>query len=385
MTIGSSPASTVAPEQRGGSAWRLRQQPDLKSFEERGAGYQPDFDLMHTDMLRFFADLVSELGGDPQALLEDVGIAPSILSNGKSSLSYRSMVNLLEHAAAQLQCTDSGMRLASRQGGGQVFGPVGVVMKNCNTFGEGLDYVQKHFHAVSLVARMRFEQDRPGHKLFVGHEILLDRLVHKRQAVEQALLLGHLNALEITGGQARVREVLFRYQPLSSLSTYRRYFGCDVRFEQMEDGVVFSERDLLCRTVDPDAQLYEMATSFIDARFTRVAPPMHIQVRAVILQLIGTEDCGNERVAAELCLHPRTLHRRLKAEGKSFEGIKDEVRRDVALSYLQQTDLPLPLIAEKLGYAEHSVLSRSCFRWFCASPSQLRSQTGPAATGLRRS
>ncbi len=384
MTIGSSPDCPVVQEQRARHPWLVRREPDPTSFEEHGTVYQPGFDLVHTDMLRFFTDLVNDLGGDPQALMLDVGIDPSLLATGKATLSYRSMITLLEHAATQLQCTDFGMRLASRQGGGQVFGPIGVVMKNSNTFGEGLDYVQKHFHAVSLVARMRFEQDRAGHKLFVGHEILLERLVNKRQAVEQALLLGHLNALEITGGQARVREVLFRYQPLSSLSTYRRYFGCDVRFEQAEDGVVFSERDLQCRTVDPDAQLYEMATSFIDARFTRVAPPMHIQVRAVILQLIGTEDCGNERVAAELCLHPRTLHRRLKVEGKSFEGIKDEVRRDVALSYLQQTDLPLPLIAEKLGYAEHSVLSRSCFRWFCASPSQLRSQTGRYARDHRR-
>jgi AraC-like DNA-binding protein/predicted DNA-binding protein (UPF0251 family) len=341
-----------------------------------GTGYPPGFDLVHTDTLRFFSDLVIDLGGDPNALMLDVGIDPALLANGKSSISYRLMVNLLEQAAVQLQCSDFGMRLASLQGGGQVFGPVGVVMKNCNTFGEGLEYVQKHFHAVSLVARMRFEQDRAAHKLFVGHEILLDRLLHKRQAIEQALLLGHLNALEITGGQARVREVLFRYQPLSSLNTYRRYFGCDVRFDQQEDGVVFSERDLLCPTAEPDAQLYEMATSFINARFTRVTPPMHIQVRAVILQLLGTEECGNERVASELCLHARTLHRRLKVEGKSFEGLKEEVRRDVALSYLQQTDLPLPLIAEKLGYAEHSVLSRSCFRWFGASPSQLRSRTG---------
>jgi len=197
------------------------------------------------------------------------------------------------------------------------------------------------------------------------------------------MLLGHLNALEITGGQARVREVLFRYQPLSSLSTYRRYFGCDVRFDQEQDGVVFSSGSAL-PTVDRDVQLYEMATSFIDTRFTRVSPPMHIQVRALILELIGTEECSNERVAAKLCLHPRTLHRRLQAEGKSFEGIRDEVRRDVALSYLQQTDLPLPLIAEKLGYAEHSVLSRSCFRWFSASPSQLRSQRGRCARERRR-
>jgi AraC-like DNA-binding protein len=354
------------------------------SIAEHRSGYEAGFELVHTDMLRFFPDLVDELGGDPQALMRDVGIHPSILSTRKSSLGYRSMVNLLEHAATQLQCADFGMRLASLQGGGQVFGPVGIVMRHSHTFGAGLDYVRKHIHAVSLAARMRFEQDRPGHKLFVGHEILLDRLLHKRQAVEQAMLLAHLNALEITGGQARVREVLFRYQPLSSLSTYRRYFGCDVHFDQMEDGVIFSERDLLCPTVDPDAQLYEMATSFINTRFTRVAPPMHAQVRAVILQFMGTEECNNERVAAEICLHPRTLHRRLKTEGKSFEGIKDEVRRDAALSYLQQTDLPLPQIAEKLGYAEHSVLSRSCLRWFSASPRQLRSQAARCSRGPRQ-
>lgn len=358
---------------------------ELSSIAEQAAGgYEASLDLVHTDTLRFFPDLVSELGGDPQALMRDVGIDPAIFSTGKSGLRYRAMVNLLEHAAEQLQCADFGMRLASLQGGGQVFGPIGVVMKNSSTFGDGLHYVQKHFHAVSLAFRMRSEEDRPGHKLFVGHEILLERLPHKRQATEQAMLLGHLNALDITGGRARVREVLFRYQPLSSLSTYRRYFGCDVRFDQAEDGVVFSEWDLNCPTVNPDAQLYEMATSFIDKRFTRVTPPMHTQVRAVILQFIGTEHCSNERVAAELCLHPRTLHRRLKAEGKSFEGIKDEVRRDVALSYLQQTDIPLPRIAEKLGYAEHSVLSRSCLRWFSASPRQLRSQAGRCKYGHLR-
>jgi AraC-like DNA-binding protein len=344
--------------------------------DDQGTEYEASFSPVHTDMLRFFPELVEDLGGDPRALLRDVGLDPAILAAGRLSLNYRQMINLLEHAASELQCGDFGLRLAALQGGGQVFGPIGVVMKNSRTLGDGLDYVQKNFHAVSLAGRMRIESHRAGHKLFVGHEILLGGLLHKRQFVEQALLLAHLNAQEITGGQARVREVLFRYRPVSSLSTYRRYFGCDVRFDQNEDGVVFAERDLQCPTVDPDEQLYEMATSFIATRFTRVTPPMHMQVRAVVLPLIGTEDCSNERVAADLCLHPRTLHRRLKVEGKSFDGIRDEVRRDVALSYLQQTDLALPLIAEKLGYAEHSVLSRSCFRWFSASPSQVRSQAG---------
>jgi AraC-like DNA-binding protein len=71
-------------------------------------------------------------------------------------------------------------------------------------------------------------------------------------------------------------------------------------------------------------------------------------------------------------MHPRTLQRRLRSEGRSFESIKDEVRRDVALRYLRQGDMPLTRVAEKLGYAETSVLSRSCYRWFEASALQLR-------------
>lgn len=339
------------------------------------------FELLHADTLRFFPELVAELGGDPAALLRQAGLDPAIFERG-AGLSYRSMVELLELAAAKLQQPDFGMRLARRQGGGKVFGIMGVVMKNSNTFGDAIDYASQHIYAHSLAARMRCERQRAEHRVFVGYEILLDRLPNKQQALEQALLLAHLNALEITGGQARVREVLFRHQPLSSARVYRDYFGCEARFDQKEDGVVFSEQDLSCPIVEPDVQLYEMATSFIDSRFTRVTPPMHAQVRGLILQHLGGEACTNDRVAAELCLHPRTLHRRLKAEGKSFEGIKDEVRRDVALRYLQQTELPLTRIAEKLGYAETSVLSRSCFRWFGVSPRQLRAQagrTGPVA------
>jgi AraC-like DNA-binding protein len=286
------------------------------------------------------------------------------------------VASLLELAAAELKRPDLGMRLASVQGGGRVFGPMGVAMENSNTLGEALAFVVDHIHAYCLAARMRLEPDPSTRRLFVPFDILLDRLPAKHQAMEQALLLAHLNAGRLTGGQARVREVLFSHQPVSPLRVYRDYFGCEVRFDQARDGVVFSEQDLRSPIVDPDVQLYEMAASFIETKFTRVKPPMYARVRGLILQYLGGEDCTNERVAADLCLHPRTLHRRLKAEGKSFEGLKDEARRDIALRYLQHTDMPLTRVAEKLGYAETSVLSRSCFRWFGAPPSRLRSPAG---------
>jgi AraC-like DNA-binding protein len=105
-----------------------------------------------------------------------------------------------------------------------------------------------------------------------------------------------------------------------------------------------------------------------------VQAPIHATVRALVLRYLGREDCTNDRVAAEMRLHPRTLQRRLRAEGTSFDEIKDEARRDVAWHYIKQSDLPMTQVAERLGYAEASVLSRSCYRWFAASPRALRAK-----------
>lgn len=99
---------------------------------------------------------------------------------------------------------------------------------------------------------------------------------------------------------------------------------------------------------------------------------MSTQVRSCIVRLLVEGDCTHKRVASVLGLHPRTLQRRLRQEGESFQSIKDSVRREVALRYLQQPDASLVHLTEILGYSETSVLSRSCNRWFATSPRRLR-------------
>lgn len=335
----------------------------------------PDvFDVVHARILRFFPNAVEALGGDSASLLRQVGIDPDNLAEGRAGATYRQMVELLELAATELNCPDFGMRLAKLQSGGAMFGPLGSVMKNSRTFGDALDYVARHSYAHSLAARIWLNRSADDEGVFVGHDILLDRMSNKSQALEQILLDGHLAAMEITGGNVRVRKVHFRHQPRSPLKTYRRYFGCEVCFGQNADGVYFSERDLSCPIVDPDAAAYRTAISFIDGQFTRHRPPLHAEARGLIMRFLRGEQCTNEKIAARLNLHPRTMHRRLKAEGTSFQQVKDEVRRDVMLYYLEQTDIDFARVSEKLGFAEQSVMTRSCNRWFSASPTRLRTE-----------
>lgn len=118
-------------------------------------------------------------------------------------------------------------------------------------------------------------------------------------------------------------------------------------------------------------QLQRMA-SLIDLRLRKELTPLITRTRIHIARLLVEGDCTQESLAAALQLHRRTLQRKLRREGESFEAIRDSVRRDMALRYLQQSDIPLMRVTEMLGYSEASVLSRSCVRWFLASPRELR-------------
>lgn len=79
-------------------------------------------DALHANMLRYFSDVVEELGGQPRELLRKLGIPEKQLGGHTPNLSYRQTIDLLELAAATLGCPDFGMRLAIRQGGSQILG-----------------------------------------------------------------------------------------------------------------------------------------------------------------------------------------------------------------------------------------------------------------------
>lgn len=341
------------------------------------------FDLLHVPILRGFAELVLSLGGDPGVLLRGVGLDPEQFTGEAGSATYRQFVDLLEDAADALGCPDFGIRLGILQGGSAVFGALGHGMRNAGSLGEALDFVSRHAHAQSLAAGIWQRPLQGGDMIAIGHEILAGRIDRRAQAVEQHMMLGKLAAAELTGGIVRARQIWLRHQPVSALRAYRRHFGCEVRFGQPFDATVYAREDLDCPLIAPDREAFAAAAHYIDTHYPRARPPLHALVRSVVLHFLGSELCRNGRVAAELGLHPRTMLRGLAAEGTSFQKIKDEVRRELMAHYLRQTDLPVADISERLGFAEQSVMSRTCRGWFGVSPSQLRrrQEQGPATTG----
>ncbi|VVQ08208.1 hypothetical protein PS918_04948 [Pseudomonas fluorescens] len=81
-----------------------------------------------------------------------------------------------------------------------------------------------------------------------------------------------------------------------------------------------------------------------------------------------------EAVAAHLHISPQTLRRHLREEGTSFQELKDQLRRDIAIYHLSRNDLPLQQIAEALGFSEPSAFHRAFKKWTGLTPGAYRAQ-----------
>ena len=100
------------------------------------------------------------------------------------------------------------------------------------------------------------------------------------------------------------------------------------------------------------------------------------QVSALLHNLVRANMADLPTIATLMGQHPRTFQRRLGAEGARFEDLRDEARKELAQQLLSQQHLSLAQIGDMLGYADQSVLTRACQRWFGTTPKRLRRASG---------
>jgi AraC-like DNA-binding protein len=82
-------------------------------------------------------------------------------------------------------------------------------------------------------------------------------------------------------------------------------------------------------------------------------------------------------VARHLHLSTRSLHRHLKGEGASLQGLKDEVRRERAVELLSRTETPVKQVALAVGFSDEKAFARAFKAWTGETPGECRRRGGP--------
>jgi AraC-like DNA-binding protein len=81
---------------------------------------------------------------------------------------------------------------------------------------------------------------------------------------------------------------------------------------------------------------------------------------------------GIEDAARAMHVSVRTLSRRLRGEETSFQAIKDELRRDLAIERLTKTDTPIAVIGAELGFDSPATFHRAFKAWTGSTPGAYR-------------
>ena len=338
--------------------------------------------MVRASGIRGYVATMRGLGVDPLPLLRRHRISPASLDDDDALLSLRSAVHLLEASAAEADCPDLGLRISQHQDIG-VLGPLGVVMQNAATAKEAVLYASRLLFLQSPGLKLVFNDKSPliDGAVELVFEVHLEGHPAQRQTIDLCLGTTHAITRLLTGEHYQLKAVTLPHMPVAPLAVYRQFFGASVIANQERAALHVGRAMLRVAPRGANPALRQITEDYLSRHFRTAEDTVSARVRLALRRMLGTPQANKIDIAAMLAMHPRTLQRRLEAEGTGFEIIREELRKEMTLHYLRKTKVPIGQLAAILGFPEQSALSRSSRRWFGITPSALRQQS--AAVGLQ--
>ncbi len=336
--------------------------------------------------MRGFRDVVEQYGGDAAALAARFRVPLEAVDSDDVLVSDVAMAKLLEGAARELPCPDLGLRMSEYQDIG-ILGPLAVAVQNSPTVGAALGCASQFLFLHSPVLRFTIVPDPEGRAGEVGLCYGSSQGRPPRQATDAILAFAHRMIRFLVDGPYGLHSVHLSHQPKAPAGRYAEFFGAEVRFGQPAS-LLRVPRSLLDRPLTGvDGTLREIALAYLHSHFPEPGRVVAPQVRNAVDRMLGTSPPRIDSAARLLGMHPRTLQRRLAAEGVTFEALLDDARRDAALRLLTRTDLPLQQVAGLVGLSEQSALTRCVRRWCGTTPRavRMRGAEGSGASGTKAS
>ncbi|OAJ59721.1 AraC family transcriptional regulator [Paraburkholderia ginsengiterrae] len=316
--------------------------------------------LIRSASLNGYVELVQSLGRDPYVFLRDVGLSARLLENPETLIPSHLVREVLEVSARATGVEDFALRLAARRTFSNL-GPISLVLKEEPTPRKALDTLSRYLKLLSATLITRIED--AGQAVIIREELLPSPGLATRQAMELAVAVKFRILRELIGPQWRPQQVCFTHRHPVDIAPYRAFFGIAPMFNQSFNGLVCTAADLQMPRTPDNPGAARFARDYLEAALRYREEGVRESCRDLILALLPGGRCTAEQVARHLRVDRRTLHRYLSAEGVTFSAVLNQVRCELAVRHLQESDLPVGEVAGLLGFSAHSSFSH----WFRAA------------------
>lgn len=311
---------------------------------------------------------VRSRGVDIDPILRRAGISHALLDAPAGVVTVKQYVSLLRTLRRYLR--DELWGLCDRPVLPGTFAQLCRMLIHCDTlkdaFLHGLRFYR--LHLPEFFGRLHIDNGRAVVRLYASRDPETDAVASSVFLLQTALLANWLTARRLPLLHAE-----FRHKEPGN-DRLQRLLDTDVRFNQAACALYFDARLLALPVVQSGEDLRRFLNEAPENLLNRYkdASLLTERIRRFLRMHLGGELPTLDVIAERLHMSPRSLRRHLMDEGKHFQDIKDELRRDVAIEYLERVDLPLQEIALRLGFSEVSTFHRAFKKWTGVAPGEYR-------------
>lgn len=325
--------------------------------------------LVRAAVLTNFLEVAREVGLNPLPLLRQVGLSSTLLEDPEQRIPVDAAVQLLERAAQASGYEPFGLRMAELRQLSD-FGVVSLLISHQPTLRAALLAVVQYRHLLNDTLAIQIED--AGHRVLLREEVVAT--TPARQSIELAIGVMFRLCSTVLGKQWVPHSIGFTHKAPTNTAVYQRLFRCRVDFEAEFNGIVFQAADLDAPNPTADPAMARYAQRFVESLPHINAPSVVMDVRKAIYLMLPTGRASSDCVAQGLGLSVRTMQRMLDQADASFTGVLNEVRRELALRYLENPRYSLMRVSELLGYSTQSSFTRWFIGQFGMAPQLWRHQ-----------
>jgi AraC-like DNA-binding protein len=321
------------------------------------------------NLLHVLLKYAASLGVDLVEIGQSSGLQADLFDDPEARIPAKSIFAVWKLIILRSNDRDFGLHLAEltrHHLGGDV---LAAVMLNSPTVGKAMEKLSRYHDLTTEVVRVRRRQwDAFASYILepVPADFILDR------QVAEAVLCRLFFTLEyLAEGKISFVEVRFGHPRPGNTEEHERIFQCPLVFDQPRNEVVFQREglDLPIPLANPKI-LLKLETIVQEQMEDLYSPNTWAEKvsHSINNLLLHGEKPRLETIACHLSVGKRHLQNKLKEEEISYQTLLDQVRKEIAMVYLEQPNAALNNIAFLLGYADQSAFNHAFKRWTGVTP-----------------
>ena len=320
-------------------------------------------------------DVMVGHGCPADTVLHGANIRPQDVHSPQARISLIQLMTVCQNAIRL--STDS--HLAYRIGASihiSTYGMYGYAILCCPDFRKAMEFATRYHALAAPLAAIDFREDKGSASWIVEPNLQAMGDTALYRFVTEMQIGIHISLMrDIMGPAFAPSYIELTYPQARDFGLPLDHVGCAVRFDRPVNQIVFQSRwlDQIARLGNKTT--YPTIVALCDDLLGDLKLRMGVagKIRAILLRDIANPPTF-EAAAKLLGVNDRSLRRQLRQQGFSFRGLRDELRTQLALKYLRNTNLANEDIAIALGFSDAANFRRAFHRWTNKAPSTIRSE-----------